>query len=180
MHLCNHGASVTGEAGVTGKAGVAGGAGVTDQMWGSLSMSYNILDRVLHVLIHPPCWFRWKATQQGLSIEEAYSCFTYVLQDTFQKFLPLKQPVSSERLPWTRLIPKSVKQNKRQAWLKYKDAHSKFGRSSPITLRLWQAFRSLSTEFRSAVCQDVIKHENSLITSDNSNRKRFHSYLRSK
>ena len=122
----------------------------------------------------------WDDKFSGLGIEEAHNCFISILHDAFQNFLPLKQLVNSKKPPWTRSIPKSVKQNKRQAWLKYKDACSRFGRLSPIALRLWHAFRSLSIEFGCTVQQCVSNYEKSLVSSNNSDSKCFHSYLCSK
>lgn len=120
----------------------------------------------------------WDFKFSGLGIEEAYRCFVCILHDTFIKFLSQKQPLNPKKPPWSRSIPNALKQSKRQAWLQYKDARSRFGRLSPIALRLWHVFRSLSVEFGNTVRQCVISYEKSLISSDNS--KRFHSYLRSK
>lgn len=122
----------------------------------------------------------WESIFLGLTVDDAYSRFKNAILETFKLFLPLKQPVSCKKVPWIRSIPRSVKQRKRQAWLQYKDARSKFGRLSPIALRLWQTFRSVSVEFCSLVQQRVINYEKSLVLSVNSDAKRLHSYLRNK
>ena len=51
---------------------------------------------------------------------------------------------------------------------------------SPTALRLWNDFRNLSIEYGNTVKQCVINYEKSLVSCNNSNGKRFHSYLRSK
>lgn len=60
------------------------------------------------------------------------------------------------------------------------DARIKFGRSSPIALRLWHSFKTISLQYKDAVHQSVIKYERSLVSPGNPDVKRFHSYLRSK
>ena len=121
----------------------------------------------------------WDVKFSGLCIEDAYTRFISILNDTFSKFIPFKQPVKPKKPPWSRSISKSLKHRKSQAWLKYKNARAKFGRSSPVTLRLWHNFRCLSIEFGNNVQQCVSNYELMLV-SDKFNTKRFHAYLRKK
>ena len=123
----------------------------------------------------------WDQEFQFLTAEEAFKQLATTLQSLIPHCIPsTKQGQPSNKLPWKRNPPTSLKHRRSSTWSAYKQARATFGRKAPVTQSRERAFLQVNNQLRSFAISSQIDYEKSLLFRLKESPKLLHSYLRHK
>ena len=135
---------------------------------------YNVINDILSD-------FDWDVEFMHLTTQEAFDHLMDILQPLIIQYVPTyDRNRHAARIPWKTCPPTSMKRKRKEAWQKYKQARTLYGRSASITHNFLSSFLEVNRQLRGFAIHSQAEYEKSLIVRARENPKLLHSYLRCK
>lgn len=123
----------------------------------------------------------WDFEFQYLDCQGAYDRFIQILSPLISEFVPTADTARSySRPPWRTNPPSSLRNRRKEAWRRFKEARRVTGRRSAPTLEALRCFLVANNELKGFALRSQADYEQCLVQELNSNPKQFHAYLRRK
>ena len=120
----------------------------------------------------------WEYEFSDLDLDSMVGKFNSIVESHVNIFVPVVSQSVAKRDQFR--IPNTLRKNRRDAWSRYKQLRSNFGRNSQISKDALHVFQNVNFEFRNFLVRAQIDYERDLVERLSEAPKLFHRYIRSK